>query len=346
MFWSSKKVFFALASVILIFGIMYIASGILIPFAFAVLGLVILYPINKWLISKGLSHLFSSLLTVIAALLILAGVLALFSTQVANVVGNIQNFTGKLSETLTNVINSINQILPEGAEIDKTQLMERGKQFIFKSGGPIIKETIGFTGDFVSGGLVTLIFLFFLLFYLKRIVEALTMLVEDKHRKKFREMLAAIQKVGQGYVTGILLLILILGVLYSLALLIWDLDYPVLFGFLAALMAIIPYVGTFIGVIIPVAYAFFTFDSIFVPLGILLTFWGIQNIEGNFLTPKIVGGSMHLNAFAAILALILGNFIWGIAGMILFLPLMAMFRIVCKYYKGLQPIAKFISDVD
>jgi predicted PurR-regulated permease PerM len=67
-------------------------------------------------------------------------------------------------------------------------------------------------------------------------------------------------------------------------------------------------------------------------------------VEGNFLTPKIVGGSMHINALAAILALILGNFIWGIAGMILFLPMMAMFRIVCQYYEGLHPLAMFISD--
>jgi predicted PurR-regulated permease PerM len=342
--WSSKKVFYSLGAVVLIFGIMYIAKGMLIPLAFAILGLVILYPISRWFEKKGINHLFSSILTVIIAVLIVLGIIALFSTQVANVVGDIQNFSGKLTDTLKNLINSLNQILPEGAEIDRTRLLERGKQFLFESGGPIISETIGFTGEFVSGALITLIYLFFILFYLRRIVEALTLLVEEEQRKKFREMLASIQKVGQEYVTGILTLIIILGILYSIALSIFGLDYPILFGFLAAIMAIVPYIGTATGVLIPVAYAFFTFDSMLLPLGILLTFWGIQIVEGNFLTPKIVGGSMHINALAAIFALILGGFIWGIAGMILFLPLMAMFRIVCRYYKGLHPLAKLIGE--
>lgn len=65
----------------------------------------------------------------------------------------------------------------------------------------------------------------------------------------------------------------------------------------------------------------------------------IQMLEGNLLTPKMVGGNMRLNPLASMLVVVVGNFIWGLAGMVLFLPLVAMVRIIFEETKGLQPLA-------
>jgi predicted PurR-regulated permease PerM len=117
-----------------------------------------------------------------------------------------------------------------------------------------------------------------------------------------------------------------------------------LFGFLAAVLAIVPYVGTFIGAALPVLYALFYYDPIWMPISIALFFWLVQIIESNYLTPKIVGGNLKINAFTSILSILIGASVWGLAGMILFLPFAAMIKTVCEQYKSLKPIALLIGE--
>ena len=141
-----------------------------------------------------------------------------------------------------------------------------------------------------------------------------------------------------------IVLIIILGLANSLGLWIIGVDSPFLFGFLAAAMSIIPYVGTTLGASIPVLYAFMSHDSLWIPFAVAVLFWVIQLIESNFLSPKIVGSSLQINALAAILSLLIGASVWGIAGMVLFLPFMAMLKVICEEYEPLKPIALLIGN--
>jgi len=140
------------------------------------------------------------------------------------------------------------------------------------------------------------------------------------------------------------LLMLILGTLNTIGLLIVGIDYAFFFGFLAAILAIIPYIGTFLGGLLPTLYAFMSYDSYWYPIGVIIVFWFVQTLEGNFLSPKIVGGNLNLNAMTALISLIAGGFLWGISGMILFLPFMAIFKVFCENYEELHPIAELMSD--
>ena len=87
-----------------------------------------------------------------------------------------------------------------------------------------------------------------------------------------------------------------------------------------------------------------TKESIWIPVGIAACFWGIQAIEGNFLNPKIVGGKLNINVLAAILSLIVGGYLWDIAGMILFLPFAAIFKVFCSYFEELKPLDQLMGD--
>jgi predicted PurR-regulated permease PerM len=137
---------------------------------------------------------------------------------------------------------------------------------------------------------------------------------------------------------------LILGLVNSFGLWIIGIDNPFLFGFLAAILALIPYAGTFLGASIPILYAFISYDSIWMPITIAIFFWFVQFIESNFLTPKIVGGNMKINALTSILSIIIGASVWGIAGMILFLPFAAMLKVICEEHEELKPIAILIGE--
>ena len=141
-----------------------------------------------------------------------------------------------------------------------------------------------------------------------------------------------------------ILLIIIIGLANSIGLWIIGIDNPFLFGFLGAVLSIVPYVGTAFGAIIPILYAFVSYDSLWPVIAVAILFWAVQLISDNFLSPKIVGGSLHINALVAILSLIIGALVWGVAGMILFLPFAAMLKVFCEEFEELKPIALLIGD--
>ncbi len=86
------------------------------------------------------------------------------------------------------------------------------------------------------------------------------------------------------------------------------------------------------------------YDSPWKAIAVAILFWGVQLIADNFLTPKIVGGNLKINALAAILSLFIGAAVWGVAGMILFLPFAAMLKVVCEEFEVLKPIAQIIGS--
>jgi predicted PurR-regulated permease PerM len=85
-------------------------------------------------------------------------------------------------------------------------------------------------------------------------------------------------------------------------------------------------------------------DELWVPIAVAFMFWLIQVIESNFLSPKIVGNSVNVNALVAILSLIIGATVWGVSGMVLFLPFAAMLKVVCDHYLPLQPLGMLLGD--
>lgn len=341
---SFSKLFYVVASIIGIVAIMYFGKVLLIPICFAMLFAFILYPLVKWLNKKGVKKVFGIILTLGGVFILFSGVLVLFSAQIIDMAGQYSKFLAKLNETLDKSITFLNdkvQIIPD---IESQEILDKLSNVFSDSSFLIISDTVSVTGSFLSFVVLAAIYTFLILFYSEHLTEALARFNHRSKRKPFIEMLREVQQVGQKYFTGMLLLILVLGVLNTVGLLILGMDYAFFFGFLAALMAIIPYVGTTLGGLIPTIYAFVTFDSYWYPVGVIGIFWFIQFLEGNYLNPRIVGGNMQINALFSIFSLIAGSVLWGIAGMILFLPMVAMLKVVCNHFEELKPVASLIGE--
>jgi predicted PurR-regulated permease PerM len=278
--------------------------------------------------------------------LLLSGLIYLLSAQIVRMAKNFNNFRDELAVVFQTTINYINGKLNFIPNTEASTISEAVKSFFGDNGFALVSGTLGFTSTFLSYLTLSIVFSFLILLYSRQLTQALTQFCKESDRQTFLKMLKEIQNVGKQYLTGMLLLISILGVLNSIGLLSLGIDYAIFFGFLAALLAIIPYIGSFAGGLIPTIYALITYDSYWYPLGVIIIFWFVQFIEGNFLNPKIVGGSLHINALFSILSLIGGGLLWGIPGMILFLPLTAMLRTVSTYYIELKPLAILIGDGD
>jgi predicted PurR-regulated permease PerM len=339
---SFQKIFYVIATVIGLFAILILAKAVLIPVAFAFLIAFILFPVARKFESWGANQIVSALLSILGLILIIAGSIFLFSNQIIQLSENLTDFQGKILQVFADVTFYINKNFGFLPQLERGDLLENIKEWLTKSAGTLLSKTFSSTANIVVGLLTAIIFTFLILIYRKGLVHALVSFYPQESRKRAYKMFQSVQKVGQQYLFGMMVIMLILGFVNSVGLWILGMDSPFLFGFLAGFLALIPYVGTLVGAAIPILYAFITFD-IWMPITIAIFFWFVQFIESNFLSPKIVGGNLKINAFTSILSIIIGASVWGIAGMVLFLPFAAIFKVISEEHVELKPVALLIG---
>ncbi|MCU0399640.1 MAG: AI-2E family transporter, partial [Algoriphagus sp.] len=111
-----------------------------------------------------------------------------------------------------------------------------------------------------------------------------------------------------------------------------------------AIMNLIPYVGVFISSLFAILYVFLTTDTLFYPILTFATLWGIQLFENNIITPLVVGSKVKVNALAVIFAILIGGWLWGVSGMVLFIPLIGVLKITLERNEDLKPFGYLLSD--
>lgn len=340
---SFQRIFYVVAVVIALVWLMIIGKAILIPLSFAMMISFILFPIARWLENFRLGRMFAAFLSMLLFFGVLGGGIYFFSANIAGLSGDFSEFKEKLTELFSDVLVFINQVLPLSNPLDKGDILLEVKQWLSNSSAQFVSNTFNSTATFMTQLLGVFIYTFLILIDRDGLTRAFLAFASKEKRPQVLNMFKNVRKVGQQYLWGVLLVVLILGILNSVGLWIIGLENPFLFGFMAASLSIIPYVGTTVGASIPVLYAFMTHDSFWMPLAVAILFWAVQLLESNFLSPKIVGASVRINALASILSLIVGAMVWGVAGMVLFLPFTAILRVVSEEYTSLKPIALLVG---
>jgi len=304
----------------------------------------ILYPLAKKFESWGMNKVFAAFLSILTVILIIGGGIYLFSTQLIELSKELSNFQDRIIQAFADVTLYINKNVNIISNLEKNELSDKIKEWLARSSGSLVSKTFTTSTTLIAGLFGTMIFTFLFLIYRDGFTQAFMRFSPEDKRERVFKMFKSLQQVGQKYLSGMILLIIIIGLANSIGLWIIGIDNPFLFGFLGAILAIVPYVGTALGAIIPILYAFVSYDSLWPVVAVAILFWAVQLISDNLLSPKIVGGSLRINALASILSLIIGALVWGVAGMILFLPFTAMLRVICEEFDELKPIALLIGD--
>lgn len=343
---SFQKMFYAIAIVYALFAFLVLAKAILIPLSVALLLSFILFPLAKRFERLKLNTILAAFLSILTMVILIGGVIFFFSTQIIHLSEEFTDFKDRIILLFADVTLFINTNVSFIDNLEKNELIERIQEWLSHSTGSLVSKTVSNTATFFVGLLATIVFTFLILIYRKALTLAFTQFSPSDKRARVRKMFRSVQQVGQKYLFGMILLTLVIGLANSIGLLIIGIDNPFLFGFLGATLAIIPYIGTYLGAIIPVLYAFMSYDSPWKAIAVAILFWLVQTVADNFLTPKIVGGSLKINALAAILSLFIGAAVWGIAGMILFLPFAAMLKVVCEEFDELKPFAQILGNDD
>lgn len=341
---SFQKSFFTIGTIFAFIAALILAKSIFIPLAFALLIAFILFPVCRKIETWGVSKILAVFLSIFTLFLIIAGIIFIFSNRIVNISEEFTEFRNQLLKLFADITVYINDNIGFVDDLEHGELYAKLKTWLNESTGTLLSKTFSGTSNFLFGLMIAVVFSFLILLYRKGLVNAAVHFYAQENRSQALKMFQSVQKVGQKYLSGMFFVIFIIGVLNSLGLWIIGIDHPILFGFLAALMSIVPYAGALIGASIPVLYGFMTEDSIWMPITIAIYFWAVQVLESNFLTPKIVGTNLKLNALNTILSIIIGSSVWGVAGMILFLPFTAMFKVVCQEYTVLKPVALLMGD--
>jgi predicted PurR-regulated permease PerM len=179
-----------------------------------------------------------------------------------------------------------------------------------------------------SLGLLILIpvYIFMFLLYRDHFTVFAVRLFNNHPQARVIEVVTDLRSVIQKYILGMLKVMVILAILNIIALSALGIRHALFFGIFAAMMNVVPYVGPMIGSVLPILFALLTKDSLFYPLAVFVCFTIIQSIEGNYLTPKIVGSNVNINPIISLVALLIGSLLWGVVGMILFIPLAAIIK--------------------
>lgn len=316
---------------------MIIAKGILIPLSLALVFSLLLYPLSERLERVLVPR---SIASVICIMLLIGSVIAIgymFGLQLESISTELPEISVRADKKL----GEIQEYLATTFGIKETAqaaYVRRAVNDFLQNSSAIYETTFTITAGILNYLVVVPIALFFMLYYRTFFKDFLYQVTPRQQHDRLERVLEQIQRVMQEYILGLFTVIGIVAALNIIGLSLVGIKYAIFFGFLAALLTIIPYVGIFIGSLLPILYALFTTDSLFYPIAVAVVFWLVQVLEGNFITPKVVGNKVQLNPFAAILALLVGGSIWGPAGMILFIPFLAMLKVIFDAVESLQPL--------
>lgn len=313
-----------------------LCRDIVIPLAFAAFLAVVMLPIVKR-IEKRTGLTLAVTITLIGTIVVLGLLSWLLVHQIINLVNDLPNLEARFNKFVTQISNTLSSQF----NIEQSEQNQMAKD--------LAKSVSGYVGNFLLTTTNTLstiiqipIYFFLLLIYREKFRQFfLSLLPNDSKELTWKK---DIENVMQGYISGLLLVTLIVAGLNSIGLLFLGIDHAIFFGVLSGVLTIIPYVGIFIGALFPVLMALITKDSIWYAVGVVIVFTVVQFLEGNFITPRITGSKVSINALAAIIALLIGGKILGIAGMILAVPAIGVIKIVIAYSQRLKPFVILLGD--
>jgi len=340
----AKLICVLLSLVVIVYGL-HILQGLLIPLVFAILFAVLLFPLanrlENWRVPR--------VLAIVLCLLLTLGVLTALFWGVSVQISSFSEVIPKFVEKGTAYINSLRTFADEKLNIDRQRQVSEIQKYLNQAlaeGGTILTTTLLATTSIITNLFLILLFAFFFLLYRDFFRSFFYKVFEDTRRSKIDDVMSRIYEVVKDYLAGLVLVILIIGTLMTVGLLILGVDYAVFFGFFGACLVLIPYFGISMGSLLPAAYTLVTQDNPIKALGVIGIFLFVQTIEGNFITPYIVGSKVSINPLAAIVVLILWENVWGLPGLVLALPMTAIIKVVFDSVEALKPYGFLIGEAE
>ena len=320
---------------------LYVAKDFLIPFAIGGVLATLFLPFCKWMEKKKVPRIVASFICLFALLLAVAGFFALVGWQISSLVTDVSLVKQKVVETTAQLQQYL--LAHFGISLNEQKDMLKNQQ---DSISAFLSSLAGSLSFILTSSILVLVYLLLLLIYRGHIKVFILKLSAAEQKENVEQVLLRATNVSQQYLVGLAKMIVCLWVMYGIGFSVLGVKNAILFAVICGFLEIVPFIGNITGTAITVLVAAVNGGSFAMLGGIVLTYGIVQLIQGWVLEPLILGPQVKINPFFTIIALVLGELIWGIPGIVLAIPLTAMFKIVCDHVESLKPYGFLIGEIE
>lgn len=327
---------------VLVFVALYYAKDFLIPIALAGILSMLMLPISQKLEKKGWPRGLAVLCCLLLLLAVIALLVFILSWQIAGLTEDLTNIQGKVKDFLANAQKYIDEhfgITPQ----EQNKIIESQQQS--GSGGSSTAFNIfAFIGGFAADFVLTMVYIFLFIYFRGHLKTFILKLVPADNQKKTIKVIDQSCNVSQQYLGGLAMMIACLWVAYGIGFSLVGVKNALFFAVLCGVLEIIPFVGNLVGSSLALLMVIMQGGSNTMILGVIIVYAVIQFFQTYILEPLVVGAEVNINPLFTIMALVVGEMVWGLPGMIMAIPLLGMVKIICENIEPLKPYAFLIGE--
>jgi predicted PurR-regulated permease PerM len=318
--------------IVIVSVLFYFGKPLLVPLFFGLLTAIVMCPVSRWLERKGCSRAVAIFICLFIVTLLIAALGLLLAWQV----NLLRKDALAIVEKTSAFIHSLQRQAAASFGMEQVQ-SNWGERLI--SGASGIAGTV-FNAASSTFFMLMMIPVYMVLFLYHRnvFVQFLQTVVPLKYKQQLDNILNQTIHTYFNYIKGMVLVYIIVGILNSIGLLALGVRHAILFGMLCAAMTVIPYVGLLISALLPITIVWMDTGNIIYPIGVVALFTFVQYLEANVIFPKVVGTQLNVSTFAILIAIIAGGIVWGVSGMVLFIPFAAILKIISDNIEELKPL--------
>lgn len=319
-----------------------IAQDILLPIIYASVTAILISPIVDFMERKGINRIVAILTILVLVVAVVAGVIALVTWQMSM----LADAWPELKKQGQQIVNDSIKWLSRYFNISTYKInkwLSSTSTEIAHDNRAMIGHTLTSLTEAVATIFLTPVYVFLMVLYKPHLLQFAHSLAGKANDERTKSIMNETRVVVRSYLVGLSIEMTLLALLNIAGLFILGIKYAILLGIIGALLNIIPYVGGLVAMLLFMAVALITGTPLDV-LYVFLLFITLQFIDNNFIVPKIVGSKVKLNPLASILAVILGAELWGIPGMFLSIPLLAIVKVVFDRITPLEHWGFLLGD--
>ncbi len=336
---SLKRLVTILLFLFLVSAGLYYSRTILIPFTLAAILAMLLLPLSRRIEAKGVRRPVSALLCLLVLLSTVAGLISLLIWQIADLAENFEQMQQKLTALFDQLRLFLTDRLGISNEEQKKILQGRPA-----AGGAGVSNFVAALAAAVVDVILVLVYVFIFIYFRDHLKKFILKLVPRERNAQTQKIIEDSSRVAYKYLSGLGMMIVMLWILYGIGFSLVGIKNALLFAVLCGILEIVPFIGNLTGTAITVLMAVTQGGGGGMVLGVILTYFAVQFVQSYILEPLVVGAEVNINPLFTILALVVGETLWGVPGLILAIPLLGIVKIVCDNIDELKPYGYLIGQ--
>ncbi len=336
------KLTLTLISIILIGFLARIGKTVLAPLFFSVLMALLFLPFANMLERRlRFSRVISTFCSLLVMLVVISGLVYFFSIQLSDFAQDFPVLKEQVAKSFAQLQTWVSKTFNLNIE-RQAGYINQGLEKLLSSTALILSFTVSMFSSTLAFFAFSALFFIFILNYRRVLYGFVTSLFHQQHFARVNDAISEIQKIIKEYISGLFIQIIIVSFLTAVLLTILGVKYAILLAVLTGLLNVIPYIGIIFSSLIACLISFATGGNH--TLFVLLGYLGIHAIDGNLVLPLVVGSKVKINALFTFIGLLIGEELWGISGMFLSIPFLAILKIIFERVDGLEPYGNVLGE--